>query len=588
MEKAKLPLQGQAGRISPRSAYNQPVVANHFSFRSCLFAPLLTGAVLSCFAGITAIAQAPAPALFSSAGQPKADSPNAVGPKADSLGAAGAKAVRPNAVGRILLVLPFDNRSGQPSLEWVREASAELLESRFASAGFAPMSRADRLYALDHLGLPQGFQPSRASSLKLAQTLDADAIVVGSFRTEGNELIAEAQLVDVPHLHMSAPVSTRGQMQKMVDIVDALAWMLTRQLDPSFSIPEETFVAAGRDLRLDAFEQYIHGITEPDQQERQRHLEQAVKLSPGYSPAWMALGRDGYNGQHYEEAAAAFARVSPNSPDALEAGFYRGISLIFSGDYPRAEAAFAGVAKIMPLAEVLNNQGVAMARHNQDPTALFRQAVAADPNNADYHFNLALSLKRHGNAAEAQTELAQCLKLRSTDAEAQDLEEQWKKPSGGQIEPLERIIRSFDAAAFRQATQLMNQMEAAKLEALDPHEKALRLAAQGAEALDHGLLLDAERLYQAAAANDNQAAVVNAGLAAVREQSGDAQTARKEARLSLELMPSPEAYLVLARLDLAAGHSADAAESVNKALAIDASNRTAQDLRQQIAAKGGK
>jgi hypothetical protein len=83
--------------------------------------------------------------------------------------------------GRILLVLPFDNRSGQPSLEWIREAAPEILSSRFASAGFAPMSRADRLYALDHLGLPQGFHPSRATALKLAQTLDADSIVVGSF-----------------------------------------------------------------------------------------------------------------------------------------------------------------------------------------------------------------------------------------------------------------------------------------------------------------------------------------------------------------------------------------------------------------------
>ena len=73
---------------------------------------------------------------------------------------------------RILLVLPFDNRSGQPNLEWIREAAGELLSSRFTSAGFSPMSRAERLYALDHLGLPEGFQPSRASSLKLAQTLE--------------------------------------------------------------------------------------------------------------------------------------------------------------------------------------------------------------------------------------------------------------------------------------------------------------------------------------------------------------------------------------------------------------------------------
>src|SRR5580692_4579467 len=102
--------------------------------------------------------------------------------------------------GRILLVLPFDNRSGQPSLEWIREAAPEILGSRFLSAGFAPMSRTDRLYALDHLGLPEGFHPSRATALKLAQTLDADSIVVGSFLTDGSAIIAEAQVVDVPHL----------------------------------------------------------------------------------------------------------------------------------------------------------------------------------------------------------------------------------------------------------------------------------------------------------------------------------------------------------------------------------------------------
>ena len=102
--------------------------------------------------------------------------------------------------GRILLVLPFDNNSGQPSLDWIREAAAELLNSRFTSAGFAPLSRADRLYALDHLGLPQGFQPSRASSLKLAETLDADDIVVGSYRTDGDTVEAEARIVNVPDI----------------------------------------------------------------------------------------------------------------------------------------------------------------------------------------------------------------------------------------------------------------------------------------------------------------------------------------------------------------------------------------------------
>ncbi len=147
--------------------------------------------------------------------------------------------------GRILLVLPFDNRTGQPSLEWIREAAPALLSSRFASAGFAPMSRADRLYALDHLGLPQGFQPSRASSLKLAQTLDADSIVVGSYITDGTAIIAEAAIVDVPHLRMGNPVTARGEMHDLIAVFDSLAWKLTRQLDPSFNVSQETFVAAG-------------------------------------------------------------------------------------------------------------------------------------------------------------------------------------------------------------------------------------------------------------------------------------------------------------------------------------------------------
>jgi len=86
-----------------------------------------------------------------------------------------------------------------------------------------------------------------------------------------------------------------------------------------------------------------------------------------------------------------------SADDALEAGFFRGLSLLFSGDYPHAEEAFAGVARVLPLAEVLNNQGVALARNGQDGIPLFRQAAAADPDQADYHFNLAVSLKHRGN-----------------------------------------------------------------------------------------------------------------------------------------------------------------------------------------------
>jgi len=499
---------------------------------------------------------------------------------------------------RVLLVLPFDNRTGQPSLEWIREAAAEVLTARFAAAGFQPTSRADRMYALDHLGLPQGFQPSRASSLKLAQTLDADSIVVGSYSTEGNEITAEAKLVNVPQLHMLPAVSVRGEMRDMIAVFGSLAWKLTKQLDPSFNVAEETFAAAGKGTRLDAFEQYIRGITETDQAERLRHLQQAVKLSPDFSPAWMALGREEYSGQQYQEAADAFAKVDHNGPDGLEAGFYRGLSLMFSGDYPHAEQTFSGVAKVLPLAEVVNNQAVAMSRQGHDGTSLFIQAAAADPNTGDYHFNLAVSLKQHGNTQGALNELAQCLKLRPNDSEAQSLQDAWKRPATAATQmgttdaappdPLERIVRTFDATAFKQAAAMLDELNRQRLAALTPRERARALCTQAKGFLIRGLLLEAERLYQDAVSADDRSAAAHAGLAEVRVRSGDAEAARKEAQTSLGLGQSADAYLVLAQLDLSTGSLSQANAEAADALRLEPENHAAQELKRQIEAKSGK
>jgi tetratricopeptide (TPR) repeat protein len=489
--------------------------------------------------------------------------------------------------GRILLVLPFDNRTGQPSLEWIREAAPEILGSRFASAGFSPMSRADRLYALDHLGLPQGFQPSRASSLRLAQTLDADSIVVGSYLTDGSGIVAEARVVNVPRLRMSQPVEARGELRDLIAVFDTLAWKLTRQLDPSFSVAEETFVAAGAGLRLDAFEQYIRGITEPDQAERVKHLNSAVQLSPELSQAWLALGREDFAGQEYEQAAAAFAKVRSSDPDTLEAGFYRGLSLLYSGDYAKAEDVFAGVARVLPLAEVLNNEGVAVSRRGHDGLGLFREAETADPNAADYHFNIAVTLKRQGDAAGAEAELSQCLRMKPGDAEAQAVDKEWKTPAAAaddeaRPDPLERIERRFDASAFRQAALMLDQIGAAHLAALAPPERARKLASQAKVYLDRGLLLEAERLYQDSVAADGSVADGHAGLAEVRERTGDAANARKEARAALDLAGSAQAYLVLARLDLADNRLNEASNEAGEALKLDPASRAAQELQHAI------
>jgi tetratricopeptide (TPR) repeat protein len=267
-----------------------------------------------------------------------------------------------------------------------------------------------------------------------------------------------------------------------------------------------------------------------------------------------------------------------------------------SGNYAGAEKAFAAVARVLPLAEVVNNQAVAISRQGRDGTALYVQAASSDPNAADYHFNLAVSLKRQGHTTTALNELSQSLKLRPNDSEAQLLEQAWKSPAttqpaaGGDPaaaapDPLERIVRTFDANAFRQAAAMLDQVDSTRLAALTPHEQALKVCEQAGGYLHRGLLLEAERLYQSAVSLDSTAAEAHVGLAEVRERVGDDDAARKEAQTALELAPSSDAYLVLGRLDLEENHLADAKSEAGNALKLSPASPAAAELMRQVEAR---
>ena len=100
------------------------------------------------------------------------------------------------------------------------------------------------------------------------------------------------------------------------------------------------------------------------------------------------------------------------------------------------------------------------------------------------------------------------------------------------------------------------------------------------------MLLEAERLYQPAIAADGKVAEAHEGLAEVRERAGDAEGARHEAQAALELRPSAEAYLVLARLDLAANRLAEADRDAGEALKLSPNSQAAKEVLRQVAGQG--
>ncbi len=470
--------------------------------------------------------------------------------------------------GRLILVLPFENHSGQSNLSWIADSFPDTLNQRLNSAGFLTITRDDRQYALDHLGLPVDFKPSRATTIRIAQTLDADYVIVGSYNlvtsppaTPGApppppRITVQAHVLEVNRLRMSNPLDDSADLPRLLDVENAIAWKVARQIDPRFNVVLQTFLSASTGVKLSSFENYIRGIDATTPQERIKRLQAAINETPNYSAAILALGKTQYLERDYSHAAITLAKVPPNDRLALEANFYLGLSHFNAAQYADAASAFSFVATRLPLPEVINNQAVALSRQGRDAVALFQRASIADPNDPDYHFNVAVALLRRGDFPGAQAEVDQTLKLRPNDPEAPQLAARIASgrttsvSAAKNFEPLERIRRTYSEAAFRQATFQLDQLRAIRLASLPPAEQATQYIQSGQDYLSQGLLPEAEQEFQSALTADPKSALAHAGLAQIREQSSTADEARTEAQTSISLHPNVAAYLVLARLDL--------------------------------------
>jgi tetratricopeptide (TPR) repeat protein/TolB-like protein len=502
----------------------------------------------------------------------------------------------PNAP-KTIIVLPFENESKAPGIEWIGEAFPEVMGERFSTSGLYVISREDRIHAFDRASIPANLRPSRATLFRIAEQLDVDYMVLGSYTFDGQKFTATAQLLDVKALHLSPEQKESSPLVNILDVQSALTWDLLRIVDPDFGIPRNDFVADSPAVRLDAFENYVRGVVATTRQEKIAKFREAIRLNPAYSRAILQLGRTYFDGREYESAASWFTRVPKTDLRAGEANFYAGLSYYYMGDFPRADEAFNFVATRLPLTEVYNNLGVVESRRGKR-TAVehFQKAAEADPNDSDYHFNLAVSLYRTGDTGGAVRQLKEAIRLNPSDSEAQSLLDVLNLPhignamqATGQVRvPLERIKRNYDETSFRQLALEIRRTTELRLSKLAPKEHAAFHVEHGHELLEQGFLTEAAQEFREAITLDPTNAGAHAGLATLLEKNNDLTGARSEAQTAMKLQPSPEALVVLARLDLRDNNLNAAAQHLDHALALEPGNSAAQELKRTIPAKASE
>ena len=371
-----------------------------------------------------------------------------------------------------LMVMPFGNRSKAAGADWLSEACSEVLLQRMTSANLYVISRDERLSTFDHAGLPVAVNPSRAAIFRVAEQMGVDFVVLGSYEVVGTEFHASAQLLEVKGLRLHPELRNSGPLTDFVQLQTVLAWELLREMPNPPQLTQEQFVKSAAPIRLDAFESYVRGVVSTSRPQQIRYLKEALRLNPGYAAAAFELGSAYYEGHDYEQAIVWLAKVPKDDPSAGEATFLLGMSEYNRGSLDRAFTEFNSLVVRLPLTEVYNNLGVVDARRGRHTAAVdyFLKAVTSDPSDADYRFNLGLTLFKIGDNTGAAHQLREELQLRPSDVETKSLLDIINRgltattvatagAGGAALRiPIERIKRNYPEFSYRQVEMQINNL----------------------------------------------------------------------------------------------------------------------------------
>jgi tetratricopeptide (TPR) repeat protein len=503
---------------------------------------------------------------------------------------------------RTVLILPFENTSKAPGLDWISEAFPEMIGDGMTTSGTYVVPRDDRNYAFDRMGIPTTSRLSRETLYRISEQMDADYVILGTYDYDGQTFTASAQLLDMKKLHLAPEIKESGALVDMVGLQRALTWDLLKALVPQAVPSKAAFLEESAPIRLDAFENYVRGMLATTRQERIQRLKDAVRLNPDYSQAMLQLGKTYFSSKEYESAASWFTRVPQTDSRASEANFYLGLSAFYQGDYENAEKAFAFLESRLPLTEVNNNLGVVMGRRGKRSELEYLQKASdADPNDPDYHFNLAVAYARIFDNGNASRQLKEALRLKPSDAEAKAFLDSISSaatpvPPGNGFRqtsaptaklPLQRVKRNYDETSFRSLAMEIERAAESRLALASAKEHAAFHVERGKQFLSQGFTEDAQKAFQEAVVLDPTSGAAHAGLAKALETDGKFPEAVAEANAALRLQPFATAYLVLARQNLKDGKLTAATVEVDRALTLEPKNQDAQALKKSIEEKLG-
>jgi TolB-like protein/Tfp pilus assembly protein PilF/predicted Ser/Thr protein kinase len=319
-----------------------------------------------------------------------------------------------------IAVLPFVNMSSDKEQEYFSDGLAEEMLNSLA-----------KIPGLRVAGRTSAFQfKGKNEDLRvIGQKLNVATVLEGSVRKEGHRVRITAQLIKVDDgFHLWSETYDR-ELNDIFGVQEEIAHAVAGSLKVAL-LGEKTATPSSRGTNAEAYNAYLQGryFLERRSQENMEkalgYFEQAIKLDPGYAPAWVGLAmthnRQAYFG--YAPYAEAFRKGRAAAEQALArdrslAGAHAEMGIVqmaHDWDWGGADASFKRALTLEPgnATIVLRAADLALALGRLDEAlALYRRSVELDPLNAEAQFFVGVAALYAGRLEEAAVCFKKALEL---------------------------------------------------------------------------------------------------------------------------------------------------------------------------------
>jgi tetratricopeptide (TPR) repeat protein/predicted Ser/Thr protein kinase len=255
-----------------------------------------------------------------------------------------------------LAVIPFQNKSGDVSWDWLGPSLADMLSTDVGQSAHLRAVSSDRVQQVLHdLRIAPNSIVDSSTLGRVAEFTNADTLVWGQYTKLGDQIRIDATLQDRKHNRTIQVKTESTNQQDLSAAVDRLAAMIRQNLALAPDLVKELQAQSFKptSTSVDALRDYNQGLQllrQGNNLEAKKQFEAATKADPQFAVAYSRLGEAlsdlGYDADA-EQASRHAVDLSQSLPLAqryfIEASLAR-----ITKDNQKALAAYENLAKSFP------------------------------------------------------------------------------------------------------------------------------------------------------------------------------------------------------------------------------------------------